>query len=38
MQELLGPTDLTKAQIFYIHKLLKVTIVNKYKELVFAAF
>ena len=36
--KLLGPTDLTKAQIFYIYKLSEVIFVKKNKDLVFAAF
>ena len=33
--DLLGPTNLIKAQILYIYKLLKVIIVNKNEELAF---
>ena len=35
---LMVPIDLTKAQTPYIYKLLKVIIVNKNKNLLFAAF
>ena len=34
----LDPTNLTKAQTLYIQELLKVIIVNKDENLVFAAF
>ena len=37
-EELLGPTDLTRAQTFRIHELTEVIMVNKDEDLVFAAF
>ncbi len=36
-RELLGPADLTRAQIFRIHESTKVVMVSKDEELVFAA-
>ena len=38
LRELLGPVDLTKAQAFHIYELTEVIMVNKDKDLVFAAF
>ena len=38
LRELLGPADLKRAQAFYIYELMEVIIVNKDKNLVFAAF
>ena len=37
-RELLGPPDLSRAQVLYIHKLTEVVMVCKDKDLVFAAF
>ena len=36
-RELLGPADLIKAQVFYIHKLIEVVIVSKNEDLIFPA-
>ena len=38
IRELLCPADLTKAQIFYIHELLKVIIISTNETLMFVAF
>ncbi len=38
LRELLGPTDLTRAQAFRIHKLTEVIMVSKDNDFVFAAF
>lgn len=38
LRELLGPTELARAQLFYIYELTKVIIVAKDKNLVFIAF
>ncbi len=37
-RELLGPADLTRAQTLCIHELAEVIIINKDKDLAFAAF
>ena len=37
-RELLGPTDLTRAQALCIHELTEVIMVNKNKDLVFTTF
>ena len=34
----MGPTDLLKAQVFYIHKATIVVVIYKDKKLVFATF
>ena len=38
LRELLGLVDLTKAQVFYIHKLTEIIMISKAKNLVFAVF
>lgn len=38
LQEFLSPTNLTRAQAFYIHKWTKVIMVSKDEDLIFAAF
>ena len=37
-RELLGSANLTRAQVFCIHKLTEIVMVNKKENLVFAAF
>ncbi len=38
LRELLGPADLTRAQVFCIHELTEVIIVSKNEDLIFVAF
>ncbi len=38
LRELLGPTDLARAQTLHIHKLKEVIVVSEDKNLVFATF
>ena len=38
LKEFLGLANLAKAQIFYIHKLMGVFMINKDKDLIFIAF
>ncbi len=38
LRDFLGPIDLVRVQVFYIHELTEVIIVDKDKDLVFAAF
>ena len=38
LKKLLGPTDLSRAQTFYIYKATKVVIVYKNKYLILATF
>ena len=37
-EELLGPTDLFRAETLYIHKVAKVVVIGKHKNFVFATF
>ncbi len=38
LKELLGPANLTRAQVFHIYELIEVIMVSKDKDLIFAAF
>ena len=38
LKELLGLTNLSKAQIFYIHEIIKVVIIYEDKNFMFATF
>lgn len=38
LRELLGLTDLARAQVFYIYESMEVVVVNEDEKLVFAAF
>lgn len=38
LKKFLGPLDKLEAEIFYIHKIIKIVIIFKNKNLVFATF
>ena len=38
LEELLGPTNLPKAQTLYIHEVAKFFMIGEYKKFVFAIF
>ena len=38
IREFLSPADLSEAQIFYVHELLKVVMVGKHKNFILRAF
>lgn len=38
IKALLGLLNLTRAQVLYIHKLIKVIVIHKNKNLIFVAF
>ena len=38
LKELLGPTDLFKAQALYIHEMMEVIVIRKDENFIFATF
>ena len=38
LKDLLGPTDLLKAQTLYIYKAAKIVVVGKHKHIIIATF